>query len=65
MIPRLQERYRKDVIATFIEKHGYKNLSHVPCVSKVVISMGIKEGTTDEKVIEEAADELAKISQSS
>lgn len=38
-----------------------KNKMAVPAVTKVVVNMGIGEGTQDIKVLEKAADELASI----
>jgi len=61
MAPRLLERYRKEIVKVFIEKHGFKGSMHAPSVSKVVLSMGVKEGTSDVKVLEDAAEDVGKI----
>ena len=61
MAPRLQERYQTAIVNSFIKEHGCKNRMHVPILKKVVVSMGVKEGAADVKVIEQASQELATI----
>ena len=40
---------------------GYKNNLQVPKITKIVINMGVGEGASDIKIIEQAASELALI----
>lgn len=61
MVPRLLKRYREQIQGTFLERHGLKNRMQVPALEKIVVSMGVKEGTQDIKVLEQAQGELAKI----
>ena len=59
--PRLLEKYRKEVLPTLKKEFSYTNNHAVPNVKKIVINMGIKEGTTDVKIIDQAQAELAQI----
>ena len=61
MAPRLQKRFQTEIVDRFVKEHGLKNRMHVPFVEKVVVSMGIKEATTDVKILDQAALELAAI----
>ncbi len=60
-IPRLQKYYESDVINKLKEEFSFSNRMSVPKLEKIVINMGIKEGTTDIKVIEQAKVELLAI----
>ena len=61
MTPRLLKRYREQIVGTFLEKHHMRNPFEVPALKKIVVSMGVKEGAADVKVLEQAAVELGKI----
>jgi large subunit ribosomal protein L5 len=61
-MPRLQDKYRKDVVPTLIKKSGYSNVMQVPHVEKVVLNIGAGEAVTDAKAIEAAQADLAAIS---
>ena len=61
MAARLQEQYRKQVAPTMMKEFSFRNLHQVPRLDKVVVSMGVKEGTTDIKVLDQCAQELALI----
>ena len=60
-IPNLLKLYREKIIPAMKEKFGYKNDLAVPRLVKIVVSMGIKEATSDPKLTEKAAEELALI----
>ena len=59
--PRLQERYRKEVVPALMKKFGYKNPMQVPQLTKVVLNMGVGQGAQDVKVVEQAAHEMMLI----
>ncbi len=61
MIPRLLERYRKEVIPEMVKLMGYKNSMQVPRLKKIVVNMGVGEGIQDIKFLEKSVDELATI----
>lgn len=58
---RLQQMHTEQVVPQLTEKFGYKNPMQVPRLTKVTINMGLGEATTDKKVLEQAVDELARI----
>ena len=58
---RLRERYVTDVVPTLRKEFGYKNIMAVPRVTKVVVNMGLGEGTQNAKIVDTGADELSKI----
>ena len=61
MIPRLLERYRKEIVPKLQKEFGYRNVHQVPKLEKIVVNMGVGEATQNAKLIEKAADELAVI----
>ena len=58
---RLRERYAKDVIPTLRKEFAYANVMAVPRVTKIVVNMGLGEGTQNAKVVDTGAEELGKI----
>jgi large subunit ribosomal protein L5 len=58
---RLKERYQKDVVPMLTKEFGYKNVMAVPKIEKVVVNMGLGEATSNAKIIDTGADELARI----
>jgi large subunit ribosomal protein L5 len=58
---RLREKYQKDVIPALTKEFGYKNVMAVPRVKKVVVNMGLGEATSNAKLVDVGADELARI----
>ncbi|AAO37047.1 50S ribosomal protein L5 [Clostridium tetani] len=61
MVPRLQEKYEKEVIPALIEKFGYKNIMEVPKLEKIVINMGVGEAKENQKMLESAVSDLSII----
>jgi large subunit ribosomal protein L5 len=61
MVPRLFEKYRNEIIPKMMERFAYKNKLQVPRIEKIVINMGIGEGSADIKIIEQAMKELGQI----
>ncbi len=58
---RLRERYLHDVVPALQKEFGYTNVMAVPKIVKVVVNMGLGEATQNAKIIDTAADELARI----
>ena len=61
MVPRLFERYRKEIVPKLTQEFGYRNVHQVPKLEKIVVNMGVGEATQNAKLIEKAAEELAVI----
>jgi large subunit ribosomal protein L5 len=58
---RLREHYVKSVVPGLQKEFGYKNVNAIPKVTKVVINMGLGEGTQNAKIVDTGAEELGKI----
>lgn len=58
---RLKEKYTTDVVPGLRKEFGYTNVMAVPKVMKVVINMGLGEGTQNAKIVDTGAEELGKI----
>jgi large subunit ribosomal protein L5 len=59
--PRLQEKYRSEIVAALTERMGYKNIMQVPKLEKICLNQGIGEATTDKKLVDVAAEEMTRI----
>ncbi|MGL4439595.1 MAG: 50S ribosomal protein L5 [Bosea sp. (in: a-proteobacteria)] len=59
--PRMRTHYDEVVRPAMIEQFGYKNALQVPGITKVVLNMGVGEGTADRKKVDTAAADLALI----
>ncbi len=60
-IPRLKGEYDEEIVATLMEKFSYGNRLEVPRLGKIVVNMGVGEGTTASKSVDSAAADLAII----
>ena len=61
MIPRLLEKYRKEIIPKMVETFKLKNKMAVPRLEKIVVNMGVGEALTDVKILDKAAEEMGII----
>ena len=61
MAPRLQERYDSEIRSALAEQLGIKNSMAIPCVTKVVINMGVGSAVADKKNLEIAFDAMMDI----
>ncbi len=61
MSARLKEKYQKEVVPALKKEFGYANVMAVPKVEKVVVNMGLGEATSNAKIVDTGADELARI----
>ncbi len=62
MTPRLKERYNTKIAPALFKDLGLSNVMETPRFTKVVINMGVGEAVTDKKQIDDAMDQLGKIS---
>ena len=61
-VPKLRKDYDERIAKAMTEKFGYKNRMAIPRVDKIVINMGVGEGTQDKKKVDQAAREMELIS---
>jgi large subunit ribosomal protein L5 len=59
--PRIYEHFSKKVVPELMKQFNYTNPMRVPKLEKIVVSMCLKEATSDMKVMEKAMDELSTI----
>jgi len=61
MIPRLKEKYEKEMLPALAEKLGRTNRLSLPRIKKIVINMGVGSASTEKKHLEEAVSALTQI----
>src|SRR6476659_6714448 len=59
--PRLQTRYREEIVPAMQEQFHYGNVMQVPGLTKIVVNMGVGEAARDSKLIEGAIRDLTAI----
>ena len=61
MIPRLQEKYEKEILPALKEQLGRKNRLSLPKLQKIVVNMGVGSAVAEKKHMEDAVAALAQI----
>jgi len=61
MAPRVQERYKSDIVPTLMQEFGYKNVMQVPKLEKIVINVGLGEAVANAKAIDAAVGDVQAI----
>ncbi len=61
MVPRLKERYIKEVVPSMMKEFSYKNVMEVPRLVKVVINVGLGEAIQNIKLLDTVQKEIAQI----
>lgn len=62
MIPRLKDKYVKEVLPSMMKEFSYKNVMEVPKVQKIVLNVGLGEAIQNIKLLDAAQKELSVIS---
>lgn len=60
-VPRLKEKYKKEVVPALQKKFNYKSSMQVPRLTKICINQGVGDAVSDKKLIDSAAAEMAMI----
>lgn len=60
--PRLQEKYKNEVVAALMKKFGYKTVMQAPRIEKICLNQGVKGSVADKKLIDDAVKEMTAIS---
>jgi len=61
IIPRLKEKYKKEIVPKFIEEFSLRNFMEVPHIEKVVVNVGAGEATQNPKALENIVEDLSII----
>ena len=62
MIPRLQEKYKNEILPSLEKELGIQNPMALPKLEKIIINMGVGSAINEKKHLEEAVDALTQIS---
>ncbi|MFD3394607.1 50S ribosomal protein L5 [Aquirufa sp. OSTEICH-129V] len=60
-VPRLKERYLKEVVPGLKTKFEYKSVMQVPKITKIVINKGVGAAVSDKKLVDVAVEEISQI----
>lgn len=60
-VPRLKEKYQKEVVPQLLEEFKYSSSMEVPRIEKICINQGLGGATQDKKVVASAIDEMTMI----
>lgn len=60
-MPRLQEKYTKEVIPALVKKFGYDSVMQAPRLEKICVNRGVNGAVSDKKTVDVAVDELTMI----
>lgn len=61
MIPRLQEKYKSEIVPQLEEELQVKNPMAIPRVEKIIVNMGVGSAINEKKHMEEAVDAMSQI----
>lgn len=57
----LKEKYQKEIVAQLMKEQGYSNQFQVPKLEKIVINVGLGDGSQNKKLLDLGVEELAMI----
>jgi large subunit ribosomal protein L5 len=60
-IPRLKEKYQKEITPALMKEFSYSNPMEVPRLLKISLNQGVGDAITDKKIIENAVEEMTLI----
>jgi len=60
-VPALKKLYKDQIVDALVKKFNYETVMAAPRLVKITINEGIGAGTSDKKIVEDAAEELALI----
>lgn len=59
--PRLQKKYKDEVVSALMKKFGYKTIMQVPRLEKICLNQGVKGSVADKKLIDDAVKEMTMV----
>lgn len=59
--PRLKTKYNAEIVSKLMEKFQYKSIMEVPKLTKICLSQGVGQATSDKKLVDVAVGELTLI----
>jgi large subunit ribosomal protein L5 len=61
-IPRLKDRYERELKPQLIEQFGYSSPMQAPKLVKITLNMGVSDAKTDSKALDHAIEQMTQIS---
>jgi large subunit ribosomal protein L5 len=59
--PRLQQRYKEQIISNLMKKFNYTSIMQVPKLEKICLNQGVNGATSDKKLVDIAVQEMSTI----
>lgn len=60
--PRLQKKYKDEVVPALMKRFGYKTVMQCPRLVKICLNQGVKGSVADKKLIDDAVNEMTMVS---
>ncbi|MCL2004067.1 MAG: 50S ribosomal protein L5 [Oscillospiraceae bacterium] len=60
-MPRLKERYKKEVAPAMMKKFAYKSVMQIPTLEKIIINVGCGDARDNSKILDAVAGDLSQI----
>ncbi len=60
-IPRLKEKFTKEITPALMQEFGYKSPMQVPKLVKICLNQGVGDAITDKKIIDNAIEEMTLV----
>ena len=60
-IPRLKEKYKKEIVPALKERFKYKSVMQVPRLEKICVNQGVGAATADKKMMDAALLEMSTV----
>lgn len=57
-MPRLKEKYLKEIKGQLQKDLGIKNVNDIPTIKKIVVNMGVGAATSDHKILDHAVEDM-------
>jgi large subunit ribosomal protein L5 len=61
-IPRLKEKYNKEIVPSLQKEFSYTSVMQVPRLTKICLNQGLGTATTEKKLIDSGIEEMSAIS---
>ncbi len=60
-MPRLKEKYKREVVPALMKEFGYRNVMEVPRLEKIVVNVGVGEALQNPKALDHTVRDIATI----
>ena len=60
-MPRLKERYQREVIPALVKEFAYRNVMEAPRLTKIVVNVGVGEALQDAKALDHTVQDISTI----